>query len=88
MKNAIAILISFITLALFALPANAASAVTKETLKDWMDTGDVVVLDARRGRDWSASEFKIKGADRTAPDDFDAWKTKYAKDQKLVIYCA
>jgi rhodanese-related sulfurtransferase len=88
MKKIIAILISSIALALFALPVNAASVVTKETLKEWMDNGHVAVLDARTGRDWSSSEFKIKGADRTAPKDFSDWKSKYAKDQKLVVYCA
>ncbi|MCG8618101.1 MAG: hypothetical protein MI802_17955 [Desulfobacterales bacterium] len=88
MKRIIAILISSIALALFTLPVNAASVVTKETLKEWMDNGNVAILDARTGRDWSSSEFKIKGADRTAPGDFSDWKKNYTKDQKLVVYCA
>ncbi len=53
-----------------------------------MENGSVTVLDARRGRDWSSSEFIIKGAHRTAPGKFSNWKADFSKDQKLVLYCA
>lgn len=68
--------------------SQAASVVTKETLKDWMDNNTVTVLDARTGRDWNASEFKIQGARRTDPKDVEDWKGSFAKGDRLVIYCA
>jgi len=90
MNKITVILIPFIALVLLASYSGAASVsvVTKETLKDWMDKGSVAILDARQGRDWSSSEFKIKGAIRTAPGDLASWKGNYSKDQKLIIYCA
>ncbi len=90
MKKILLILIPLFSVALFAAYSGAASVsvVSKETLKDWMENGSVTVLDARRGRDWSSSEFKIKGAHRTAPDKFSNWKADFSKDQKLVLYCA
>lgn len=68
--------------------AGSVSLVTKETVKEWMGSGEAVILDARSGRDWKSSELKIKGAYRTAPDKLDAWKSNFAKDKKLVLYCA
>ncbi len=91
MKKIFAFLIPVFAFALFAAYGgsdSSASIVTKETLKGWMDNGSVAVLDARQGRDWSSSEFKIKGAHRTAPAKIADWKSGFAKDQKLVIYCA
>jgi hypothetical protein len=41
------------------IAGDAVSIVSKETVKTWMDTGAVTILDARQGRDWTASEFKI-----------------------------
>ena len=61
---------------------------TKEDLKTKLGNNDVIVLDVRRGKDWTASEFKIQGAVRTDPSDFNAWKDQFAKDKTLVLYCA
>jgi hypothetical protein len=61
---------------------------TKEDLKIKLGNSDVVVLDVRRGKDWTASEFKIQGAVRTDPSDFNAWKDQFTKDKTLVLYCA
>lgn len=68
--------------------AGAVSVIDKETLKSWMDKGSVTVLNARQGRDWSSSEFKIKGAKRTAPNEYSTWKDQFDKGEKLVLYCA
>ena len=88
-KNSL-MLIPFFAVLLLApyAGADAVSVVTKETVKEWMDQGPVTILDARQGRDWTSSEFKIEGAVRTAPGDLAAWKGNFSKDQKLVIYCA
>lgn len=61
---------------------------SKETLKAKLDDPDVIILDVRTGRDWKASEFKIKGALRESSDNVDAWAAKYSKDKTLVLYCA
>ena len=90
MKKITLILIPLVAVVLLASYAGASSVstITKETLKEWMDQGSVAILDARQGRDWTSSEFKIEGAVRTAPGDLSAWKGNFSKDQKLVIYCA
>lgn len=56
-----------------------------------MGSGEVIIMDARSGKDWKSSEFKIKGAIRTAADSIDEWLpgiTKESENKKLVIYCA
>ncbi len=61
--------------------------VSKEQLKNVMETGKAVVVDVRKGRDWKSSEFKIKGAIR--PDkELASWAAQYPKDTQLVLYCA
>ncbi|MCA1793388.1 MAG: hypothetical protein LC660_05850 [Desulfobacteraceae bacterium] len=67
---------------------DAVSIVSKETVKTWMDTGTVTILDARQGRDWTASEFKIITAQRVDPSNYTAWKDDYPANTRLVIYCA
>jgi predicted sulfurtransferase len=71
-------------------PASAGSIplMTKEALAPMLDDPNVVILDVRAGRDWKSSEFKIKGAQRANPSDFADWGSTYAKDKKLVLYCA
>lgn len=68
--------------------AGDAPRMTKETLKARMEAPDLIILDVRRGKDWDASEFKIKGAIRVDPGKFDAWKNSFSKDKTLVLYCA
>ena len=62
--------------------------VTKEELKAQMGNSNVMILDVRTGKDWKSSEFKIKGAVRADPSEFDKWATTYPKDKTLVLYCA
>jgi rhodanese-related sulfurtransferase len=71
-----------------AMAADTVSVVTKEAVKEWMDTGPVTILDVRQGRDWTASEVKILTAQRVDPGNFSAWKDTYPKDTRLVLYCA
>ena len=59
-----------------------------DTLKRRLGDDDVVVLDVRTGRDWSASEFMIKGARRVDPRDFDTWSSKLDSNKTIVFYCA
>ncbi len=87
------ILTVFIFAAVFTLLTSAATAadtnkITKEELKKIMGEDTVLILDVRTGRDWSSSEFKIKGADRVNPKEFNTWSNRYPKDNTLVLYCA
>jgi hypothetical protein len=74
----------------FFAPALAADValMTTDELKAMIDNEDLVVLDVRRGKDWKSSEFKIKGALRADPGEFATWGQTYAKEQRLVLYCA
>ena len=67
-----------------------APRITKEELKGMLASPDpdLVLLDIRVGKDWDASEFKIKGAVRQDPSKFDEWKAKLDKGKKIVLYCA
>ena len=62
--------------------------ITKEELKPIMDNADVAIIDVRNGRDWTSSEFKIKGAVYGDPQKVAEWNKYYPKDTKLVLYCA
>jgi hypothetical protein len=64
------------------------SKMTKEELKSKLGTPEAVIIDVRSGRDWKASEMKIRGAVRDDPQDLESWTKKYSKDKMLVIYCA
>jgi hypothetical protein len=75
---------------LFMLEAMAQEVprITKEELKEMLGSPDLVIIDDRTGRDWNASEFKIKGAVREDSAKADEWAGKYPKDKTLVFYCA
>jgi len=87
------ILTVFIFAAVFTLLTSTAIAantdkITKEELRKIMGEDTVLILDVRTGRDWSSSEFKIKGAYRVNPKEFNKWSNRYPKDHTLVLYCA
>jgi rhodanese-related sulfurtransferase len=62
--------------------------ITKEELLKILDNPDLVILDVRLGKDWNASEFKIKGAVRRDPLNIDKWANEIPKDKTIVFYCA
>ena len=64
------------------------SIITKEELKAKLDSPDIMILDVRVEKDWESSEFKIKGAIRANPGEFDKWAEVYPKDKTLILYCA
>jgi hypothetical protein len=68
--------------------AEEAPRITKEEAKALMGSPGVVILDVRAGKDWSASELKVKGAVREDPSDIAKWASKYAPDTTLILYCA
>jgi predicted sulfurtransferase len=73
---------------LAAAVAAEAPRISKEELRAAMDSGEVVIMDARSEKDWKSSTFKIKGAIRTAAKSINEWIATIPKDKKLVIYCA
>ncbi len=87
------VLAALLTLAFMCFFAKAAVAsevprMTKEELKAMLGNPDVVIVDVRLGKDWKASESKIKGAVREEPKKAKSWAGKYDKDKTYVLYCA
>lgn len=64
------------------------ATMSKEELKDLLGSDTLTILDVRKGRDWSSSEFKIQAAQRADPRKFKQWGADLAKDNTLVLYCA
>jgi len=71
-----------------AMAADDVPRMTKEGLKVLLNNPNVIIVDVRVGKDWKASEFKIKGAVREDLTEFSSWADKYSKDKTLVFYCA
>ena len=73
-------------LPLYAMASDDVPRVTKDELKEMMQQG-VILIDVRISKDWQDSEYKIKGAVREEPDQFESWVNKYPKDKTIVLYC-
>lgn len=75
-----------------ALPAAAymenVPRMDKEALKAMLDSPDLLLVDIRTGMDWNASEFKIPGAVRYEPRNFNTWKDQLPEHKTMVLYCA
>lgn len=59
----------------------------KDELKAQLGSAKLVVLDVRQGRDWSTSEYKIKGAIRVEGGNLSV-ADAYSRDTKMVLYCS
>lgn len=59
-----------------------------DELQALLGSDTLTVLDVRKGRDWSSSEFKIQEARRADPREFEQWSANLPKDNTLVLYCA
>lgn len=68
--------------------ASEVPRISKEELRALLDNSQVVIIDVRQARDWQSSEYKIRGAIRHEPNEFDIWADDYPKDKTLVLYCA
>ena len=64
---------------LIPLGAVDVPVMTKEELRPMLENKDLLILDVRKGKDWSASEFKIKGAVRVDPRKVDSWADRHGK---------
>jgi rhodanese-related sulfurtransferase len=87
---ALSLVLSLIITTAYAVSAWAADVprITKEELKAELENPDVVILDVRRGKDWTDSDQKIKGAIREDGKEYESWAENYPKDKKIVLYCA
>lgn len=90
MQSILAVAVSLTIITAWTASAMAVNVprMSKEALKAKLDDQDVVILDVRLGKDWKASEFKIKGAVRADPRNVDSWAMQYPMDKTLVLYCA
>lgn len=84
-KAILALLIS-----VFAVSATADDVprMTKDELKGLLGTPELVLIDARYGKDWEKSDEKIAGAVREDPTGVPGWAGKYLQGKTIVVYCA
>lgn len=68
--------------------AGSVDKMDKDELKAMLGSPDLVILDVRMGRDWSSSEFKIKGAQRLEGNGHASAMQSLGKKKTLVFYCA
>jgi len=61
--------------------------VGKETVRDWINNPEVMILDVRQPGDWLVSGKKIKGAVREDPNRVARWAPSLPRDKKIVLYC-
>ena len=60
--------------------------ITKEDLLKHLDNDQTVIIDVRDN--WSASDRKIKGAQREDPNHVGRWQNKYDRSTTIVLYCS
>lgn len=68
--------------------AQTVPLISKDEVKAVLGSPNVVIIDVRAGKDWNASEKKIKGAIREDPEKVKAWAKKYQHNQDIIFYCA
>ncbi len=88
MKKILLLLSLVLLIAAPSVFARDVPIMSKDDLNAQLGSDKLVILDVRSGRDWSSSEFKIKGAVRAPGSELAKWSANYKKDQTLVLYCA
>jgi rhodanese-related sulfurtransferase len=88
MKKIAIILVMLVLSGATSVWAGSVKTMDKEELKAMLDSPELVLLDVRRGRDWSSSEFKITGAQRLESDGIASAVSTLSKDKIIVLYCA
>lgn len=87
MKKNISLLILLVFLTSIPLLAASVQIMKKDELKSLLGSENLVVLDVRSERDWSASDFKIKDAVRVDNGDL-SLVGNYPPNSIFVLYCA
>ena len=79
--------------AMFVFPAAGSGGagdgvprMSKEELKGLLESPDVVVLDVRL--DAGLAPSRIAGSVHEDPEKVDSWAGKYAREQRIVLYCS
>lgn len=60
--------------------------ITKEELKELLNSDKVVILDVRETKDWQSSDYKIENAVRIDPHSTKLADLPFSKDITLVLY--
>ena len=79
------ILIGFLT-SFSAQAFGQVVSITIEQLLESLNHPEVLILDVRTSESWKASDYKIKGAARKNPENFDSWANEIPKNKYLVLY--
>jgi rhodanese-related sulfurtransferase len=57
-----------------------------DTLRNWLETPDIFILDLRNQAAWEGSDSKIRGAHRFDPQRMAEWSGNLPRDRRLVLY--
>jgi len=69
-----------------AVSADDLSFITVSQLLKNLGNPNLVTVDVRDTNDWQSSNYKIKGAVRRLPEEFESWSRELPQDKILVLY--
>ena len=69
-----------------AVSADDLSFITVSQLLKNLGNPNLVTVDVRDTNDWQSSNYKIKGAVRRIPEEFESWSRELPQDKILVLY--
>lgn len=84
-----AILFTISLMMTYAIPSPAVSEaprISKEELKDMIDSPDLVIIDLRTEKEWKKADLKIKHAVWKDAEEYETWAAKYPKEKTIVFY--
>lgn len=87
MKKMLSLFIVFMFFTATPIFSSSVPTMDKDELKALLGSENLVILDVRRGKDWSTSEFKIKDAVRVENGELTVAEN-YPKESTFVLYCA
>ena len=69
-----------------AVSADDLSFITVSQLLKNLENPKLVIVDVRDTNDWQSNNYKIKGAVRRIPEEFESWFRELPQDKILVLY--
>jgi hypothetical protein len=69
-----------------AVSADDLSFITVSQLLKNLGNPNLVIVDVRETDDWQSGNYKIKGAVRRIPEEFESWSRELPQDKILVLY--
>ena len=69
-----------------AVSADDLSFITVSQLLKNLENPKLVIVDVRDTNDWQSNNYKIKGAVRRIPEEFESWSRELPQDKILVLY--